>query len=111
MINTTTNNNNEKGATKMRMETNNERRARIANNSDVQGILIDKIENARDRVSAISDLLDDRLGIDPDAISSADIEIVELVVEALDNALTACEKTSDLNQAIAQSRSDNPAAK
>ena len=95
----------------MRMETNNERRARIANNSDVQGILIDKIENARDRVSAISDLLDDRLGIDPDAISSADIEIVELVVEALDNALTACEKTSDLNQAIAQSRSDNPAAK
>lgn len=70
---------------------------------------ISNIQNARERLDEIAAHLDDHLGFAPEEVTFDAAEIAQTILNKLDEALTAAEKTDDLNQALHQADKDNPA--
>jgi len=73
------------------------------------GHFISSIQNALERLDEIATHLDDHLGFAPEEVTFDAAEIAQTILNKLDEALTAAEKTDDLNQALHQADKDNPA--
>ena len=69
---------------------------------------LSNIQNARERLDEIAAHLDDHLGFAPEEVNFDAAEIAQTILNKLDEALAAAEKTADLNQALDQSDRDNP---
>ena len=90
-------------------ETREERRIRREGKALAQNNFIRTIQNARERLEEIAEHLDDHLGFAPTEVTFDAAEIAQTILNKLDEALTAADKTADLNQALHQADKDNPA--